>query len=400
MSLEGPFGAPNLNKEQSTDVTKKESNSRSKTFEEYLPRALTLFENLKPESFGPRWIYTNNAYLYNRLVALLPKDEGGRADWQYFVDKLPQEWQEKWQANENLGFNFCISKVSLLLENLKPENFGPAWIQKNDPSVYQKLRTVLLPRKTKDRSIDWQYFTSHLPQEWQEKWEDPKNIVRNENLSDTISRAESILNSTNPKPKKIGPIWFYKNSPALHQKLLISLPKKPTGAVDWDFFIEKLSKDWQKKWKQRGRYGYHDEIKEYSNEEELESALRPFKDKLYLIPYYSNLDKNEDKKSANMTIDVIAMLAQKGSSNARELLEKDLLMVFEDWVDKYPELQPWKNAIGELKSQIKNIIYNYQGQRNFFGYAFITLKRAAKKFPETKRFEDNWMKSKNNEDDI
>ncbi len=366
--------------------------------EEYgtiITRAVTLIEKQKPESFGPKWIYNNSAYIYNTLVSLLPRTENGRVDWHYFFERLPKEWQEKWEKTKdrkNISVAALSSEVMSLIEKIetKPEIITPKWISDNNKSLYQTLIKTL-PRNERN-VINWQPFVDALPEAWQEKWE--KREMRSLSFKDCISITTSLLEKL--KPKKISPGWLLKNDPSMYNRLSQTLPKKAGNKIDWQAFVGELPKEWQEKWTYIDREFYK-YIEKYSNEQEVIDTLAPYEDKLYTVPLYAQ-SKKDDREIADKIVSELSKLAIKGNDNARLMLEKDLKFVCGDWMEKYPELRKYQIALEKLDSVIQRCIYQNKQKGNFFGYLFSSLMLTQSSIPNIQELKD-WTRKKKGEDD-
>ncbi len=234
---------------------KKEPEKKILPVENYVPKIITLLEEMKPEQLSPTWLARNDLATYQKLVEILPrKIETRQIDWQPFVDELPLEWQEKWHRTkepEKISFEDGIFRIVTLLEKLEPERFSPKWLQQNDLVAY-KIISDTLPRKEYDNTIvDYQSFVERLPQKWQERWFKTKDLGKNFSLEQSVSRMVDLLAKTKPEPENIGPSWIYYNDKPLYQRLLGVLSRKEKGEMDWRPFLEKLPKELQEKWEER-----------------------------------------------------------------------------------------------------------------------------------------------------
>ena len=302
---------------------------------------------------------------------------------------------------DNFSIENSVPEITSLLEKLKPEKFSPFWLEKNNFFLYRRL-AYYLPRN-EEKQIDWQPFIKQLPKEWQEKWtynksssqryKDPSSLEQDisRRIQECVSKTVTILEEK--KPKQFNSNWLEKNNVSYY-KLKSLLPRNENNQINWKLFVEQLPKEWQEKWTY---LGYDKDIKEYSNEGELGQILKSFKDKLYVLPYYSNNTK-EDRWIANQLVWRIVKLAQNGNTDALATLEKDLHLVCAEWIQKYPELRSWKIAPQKLKKIIKSCIYNFKYKGTFFSYLFETLKMEKIRMPKIVRYK-HWMRKKDDSEE-
>ncbi len=333
---------------------------------------------------SPKLIRHHAPDLYEEIKTLFPakykESRVKQVDWRAFESQLPEKVKRKWATVENLSFEDCLNRIEILLKtfDFDKETFNPEWIEKKNRKVSRKLFS-LLPRKA-ENEVNWQPFLAQLPEEWQKRWTKIERTIVP--IEDCLQRILKILDNTEPKPKKIGPAWIKDHDVSVYSRLVDSLPRKKNGAIDWGEFTDQLPEKWQALWSARSNYGiYGAENSEYKDTGELKEFVEKYQDKLYLLPYFAYTNTKEEKDTGNQIVSQIIKFAQNGNIEAREMLQKDLRLVCEEWSQEHPELKSLQLASDELDKQITSCIYNYTQKGNFFDYLFTTLKFSSKDLP-------------------
>ena len=227
-------------------ITDEQWSGREKlTLDFFAEKALLKLEELKPETLSPSWIRENLGRPFYRSITnfLDNKKEGDDVkNWEPFLSKLPVEWKDKWKNfHEEKTFDEYVEELIVLLENKKPEKFGPDWIKQNAPGIHEKLESL---QRFKKGEIDWEPFKLKLPIKWKQRW---NYLEKKYNLSSKYA-AKVLIKLTEEDPVGFGPGYVKECLGSKNFLKLKSVLRKDTGKINWESFVANFPLDFQKKW--------------------------------------------------------------------------------------------------------------------------------------------------------
>jgi hypothetical protein len=166
-------------------------------------------------------------------------------------------------------------------------------------------------------------------------------------------------------PSAFSSSWIAKHVPVAYRFITKNL-RTEVGHIDWDRVTIALSRKYQKRW-MRFRYRCR---KTYVDQAEVERALGPYCDKLYVFIAIS--DRSEEGLRHQITISLVRV-SQRGNISAIRLLVGLLTYIVDEWIDRYFFLRRWRGAESEIDGVIEGCIRRYRYTGTFFGYLFKTF---------------------------
>lgn len=362
---------------------------KDRNLEECLEELLSKLEELKPETFNPKWIEINLRPVLKKISKIF-RDEKGRIDWSNFSNFLPEKWKGKWSYIEQKVRTEaeCLEELVAKLEEVRPEVFSPKWIQTNLRQIYERVCDLF---RVKEDRINWGSFVSKLPQEWQDKWQFKEEKDRS--FDECIEDLLVTLNKNDYS--NFSPYWIYKNNRPVHTKLREFL-RQQKGEINWQEMLDHLPAKYSKLWREQGGVDYL----WYENQDEIDNNLKPYQDKFYTVVYYSGLKEQSDRVVARKIVIELLKLVKNGNKKAQEWLLDNLKFTCTEWSIKHKELHYLEFISSkEFEKIIERCVYRFRGDENsnFFNYIFKSLAKEYYRFAEYrgKTSYQDWKKIEN-----
>ncbi|MDD5726251.1 MAG: hypothetical protein PHC53_02455 [Patescibacteria group bacterium] len=409
-------------------------------------------DDLQPEKISPRWIELTDTVLYKELSRDARTPEG-KVDWQRIVSHLSPQWQAAWKRGEEVAVKSkkhgtvrslaphlkevmkaaeepkqpekiermlppepqvkrmertpddlegCIKFLVKFLEEEQPKVISPIWVWKNHEMLARRFRH-LLPNE--GGGIQWSRVKESLPPEWQARWK--------ERVPDDLEGCMRYLVKflERERPNIIGPSWVWRNQGNLAKQFGQFFPDGE-GGIDWPRVKEMLPAEWQAKWVVAKRLEDFLPTETYTDQQELDEAIAPYKENFYSFASLeeenlgvdhelqkqlkrmaekgnalaqkrlaeSQIKPRDIKEMRNTIAQVLVKLAQKGNTLALEKLSDLLEPLVQTWLDEEAGLAAYKHNPERLKQIFERCVYLDRGNKDvpFLNYFKKSLGLEAK----------------------
>lgn len=330
---------------------------------------LSTLEIKRPDTFSPVWIQ-NELSGMNAFISNTYRNDIDEIDWEYVIEQLPKEWQERWEYKKSKwNPERAQGELLTLLEKENPDYFHPLWITSHN----RKLSGYILRHFRNEGGIDWKKLLDHLPIEWQERWRIFPNIPNPEEVKVELADLLKEL-----KPKYFSPTWIAEHNSSLYQRIA-RMFRNEKGFVDWDAVITALPEEDKVKWSKQRTYEESVPDKTYEDAEQVKDALGSYSDKLYT--FYGTVDP-EDENIRNEICNILIRLSQKGNLSAEKQLVDNMTYVAFNWIEEKEALRNIRYHMADIPELIRKAVYRFNTDHAalktpFAGYLFAQLKIAA-----------------------
>jgi len=197
-------------------------------------------EEEDPDEISPAWIRSRKPSLAS-LIKKSFRTNDDKIDWKFITDKLGVEDKFTIQEHTLRDEKKAILDLKHILEEEKPKNFSPKWIEDHNDSLHSHIRN----RYKNEKGLpDWLRLVSQLDKKWHKKWE-YKEAERGRTLVDNIKDVKEELKDA--ELESISPDWIFKNVPKAHYFMQKHI-RNIDGKIDWQVLVDTLPKEWQEKW--------------------------------------------------------------------------------------------------------------------------------------------------------
>ncbi|MDD5726815.1 MAG: hypothetical protein PHC53_05455 [Patescibacteria group bacterium] len=117
----------------------------------------------RPKEIHPNWIHDHNPKLFEKLNLYVSKKI---ISWSFYMEKLPAEWQLKWQTPP-ATLEQDKKALKDLLAKEQPAAFSLSWLASKDTKLYNSLDKKI--RKS-EGDVTWLGLIKELGPEWFAKW--------------------------------------------------------------------------------------------------------------------------------------------------------------------------------------------------------------------------------------
>ena len=264
-------------------------------------------------------------------------------------------------------------ELSHYLKNNDPETFSPRWIYENNKFLYNKLKRLL---GLKQGRGDWTPVISLLDEEWRQRWQLKGLNTKKFTFKENVAELRELLIKHNPT--LFSPRWIEKTDNRLYRRLVNY--RDHEGEVDWNAIVGELEEDWQPRWKHappRKKLKDYLPKEQYSNIREVDSVVKQNNTGMV------NLLIAEDfsDKSADNFCRGLIRLAQKGNKDAVQRLADQVMVVVQEWMDKYPEMEAYKINTHAARDTVIRCMYYFNSEdesSRFMPYVLKSLRLKAK----------------------